>query len=111
MTGFGRCNCWWWYQLPPPGQPAGQFQSQAGPADGSLETDSDTSSLVFHVAYSAMIAQPTGPDNLQVGGGWLAGPDWGFWKAVDLGVKLGDLPGLSSLSSWLVIFYLSGLSS
>ena len=60
-----------------PGQPASQSQEQASTVEGSLEADysfleTNSSSLVFHVANFAMITQPTGPDNIQVGDCWLA---------------------------------------
>lgn len=67
---------------PFPGQPADESQEQAATVDGSLGADSsfleaDSTSLVFHVANSAMITQSTGPDNLQVKDCcWHT--DWGF---------------------------------
>ena len=62
---------------PFPGQPADESQEQAATVDGSLGADSsfleaDSTSLVFHVANSAIKTLPTVPDNLQVGDCWLA---------------------------------------
>ena len=49
----------------------GQSEEQTATADGSLEADSsflEANSFFFPAANSAMITQPPGPDDLQVGG-------------------------------------------